>query len=153
MRTILHQNFISLLLITVCNTPDGIPQLFYKRFAFFLTEPLFIILSKSYDTGTVPSAFRETIVTPIFKKGPKSIVSNYRPVAQGCIAAKLLEKLISSHIQNFLSQHKVSDPFQYGFVPGRSTCLQLLFMTQEWASYFNSRKAFHCIYSRTPIIS
>ena len=85
--------------------PDHVPQLFYKKFAVFLAELLYIIFSKSYESGIVPSAFRKTTVTPIFEKGAKELVANYRPIAQGCIAAKVFEKLIANNVQEHLLEH------------------------------------------------
>lgn len=127
-------------------TPDKIPQLLYKRFAYFLAEPLNIIFQCSYDKGIVPNYFRRTWVTPIFKKGDKHLASNYRPVAQGCIAAKIFEKLIANHLQTFLTRNKLLNPAQHGFVPHKSTCTQLLSMTQDWAMLINAKKSFHCVY-------
>ena len=38
------------------------------------------------------------------------------------------------------------DPRQHGFVPRRSTCSQLLVMTQDYAEFVNGRSPFHAIY-------
>ena len=34
----------------------------------------------SFDTGIVPSSWKEAEVTPIFKAGSRSSVENYRPI-------------------------------------------------------------------------
>lgn len=127
-------------------TPENIPQLFYKKFSYFLAEPLSMIFSKSYRLGSVPDLIRCTTVTPIFKKGAKCLAANYRPVAQGCVAAKILEKLIANHLQAYLSRNSLLDPAQHGFVPRKSTATQLLPMVQDWSMFINSRRSFHCVY-------
>lgn len=126
-------------------TPDNIPPYFYNKFGIFLAEPLKLIYERSLTDGTVPQAFRHSIVTPIFKKGSKSSVSNYRPISQGTIACKILEKLVYKHILTHLQRNELMDCAQHGFVPNRSTCTQLLKMTQDFAIMLNERVSFHCI--------
>jgi hypothetical protein len=40
---------------------------------------------------------QQAIVTPIFKKGDKLDVSNYRPISLTCLVCKLLERIITTH--------------------------------------------------------
>ena len=110
-------------------TPHMIPQMFYKRFAYFLAEPLTIIYARSYEESRVPDYFRESLITPIHKKGDKAQVSNYRPVAQGRIAAKVFEKLMAFHLQKYLKRNGLFDPAQYGFVTQKSSCTQFVMHT------------------------
>ena len=53
-------------------------------------------------TGIVPLDWHKANVVPIFKKGTKSLPSNYRPVSLTSIAGKVLERLIKDHIDEFL---------------------------------------------------
>ncbi|KAF7242141.1 NudC domain-containing protein 3 [Varanus komodoensis] len=45
-----------------------------------LSEPLAIIVNKSWKTGEVPDDWRRANVVPIFKKGKKDEPGNYRPI-------------------------------------------------------------------------
>ena len=126
-------------------TPDGIPPLFYREFALFLCEPLTLIFNASFNEGSVPDAFRCGIVTPIHKRGPKCLTENYRPVNQSCIASAIMEKVVSSRITNHLSVNGLFDPAQHGFVPRRSTCIQLLTMTNDWARVLNRGENIRCV--------
>ena len=128
------------------HTPDHIPSVFYKKFALFLAKPLSLIYQRSYYDGTVPNVFCESIVTPIHKKGSKCSAANYRPVAQGSIACKVIEKILSKHLFNYLQKNMLFDCHQHGFVANLSTCTQLLTMTQDWAMFINSGLSFHCVY-------
>ena len=139
-------NILARLKPRVNNPPDRIPAIFYKKFALFLAEPLSLIFQRSYLDSVVPDLFRECIVTPIHKKGSKCSVSNYRPVAQGSVACRVFETILGKHLSNYLKCNDFFDPQQHGFVASRSPCTQLLLMTQDWASFINSRKSFHCIY-------
>ena len=51
-----------------------------------------------------------------------------------------------SHIRSFLVRNDLLDPAQHGFMAHRSTCTQLLEMTQDWAMFINSKRPFHCVY-------
>jgi len=139
-------NLLTKLKASTSETPDGIPALFYQRFAIFLAEPLTMIYERSYNDGMTPDLFRETVITPIHKKGAKSCINNYRPIAQSSVASKIFEKLVVKHLSNYLLSNNLVDIHQHGFVPNRSTCTQLLVMTHDWASFINEHRHFHCVY-------
>ena len=67
---------------------------------------------------------KHAVVTPIFKKGDKSDVKNYRPVSLLCMPSKILEKCM------FISLYDHYRPFfsdaQFGFRRKRSCSIQLL---------------------------
>jgi hypothetical protein len=45
-------------------------------------------------TGIVPKNWKEAIVTPIYKRGPKAEPGNYRPVSLTSVPCKVMESLI-----------------------------------------------------------
>ena len=51
----------------------------------------------------------------MYKKGPKVIVSNYRPISLLSIFNKILEKLIYKRLLHFLEQNHVLFDGQFGF--------------------------------------
>ena len=53
----------------------------------------------------IPEQWRLSKVTPVHKKGDKSKVSNYRPVANLCAASKIYERLILQRIQEIEDDH------------------------------------------------
>lgn len=128
------------------HTPDGIPQILLKRLARSVAEPLYLIFQRSYCDGKVPRYFTQSVVTPVFKKGSKSLVKNYRPVAQESVACVVFEKLLVKHITHHLSVNGLCDNEQHGFVKGKSTATQLVEMTHEWSLLINQKKCFDVIY-------
>ena len=46
-----------------------------------LADPLAVLLNHCFYIGEIPSAWKKAHVVPIFKKGDKSLVCNYRPVS------------------------------------------------------------------------
>jgi hypothetical protein len=89
------------------------------------------LFQSSVNTGTVPTDWREPIVTPVFKKGAKSKPENYRPISLTCILSKVLEHKIVSSIMNHLDNHNLLYPLQHGFRSKVSCETQLLTFTQE----------------------
>jgi len=70
-----------------------------------LVSPISILLRKSFDEGVVPDDWKIANVCPIFKKGVKSKLNNYRPVSLTSQASKPVSHLKSNElIRN--SQHR-----------------------------------------------
>ena len=68
-------------------------------------------------------------VCGVFKKGEKSDPSNYRPISLTCIASKILEHIVHSHVMKHFEHYNVLTDCQHGFRSKRSTELQYsLFM-------------------------
>ena len=88
-----------------------------------LLDPLFALFSKIYKTKQIPEHWKVSKIIPIHKKGSKSCVENYRPVANLCSASKIFKKLILKQIQYLESKNKLdlSGKQQHGFKRNKST--------------------------------
>ena len=86
------------------------------------------------DLREIPQDWKQALVVPIFKKGDKHQLSNYRPVSLTSITCKLLEHIIHSNIMHHFDQHRVLCDNQHGFRKKRSFETQLLSTIQEIAS-------------------
>ena len=53
--------------------------------------PLSIIFTSSQKTGKIPQDWRIAYVTPIYKKGPKNVASNYRLISITYQVCKIIE--------------------------------------------------------------
>ena len=60
-------------------------------------------------------------MTPIFKKGDKKNLSNYRPIANLPILSKIIEKLIYARFNNFFLKFNITNQNQFGLQSGKST--------------------------------
>jgi hypothetical protein len=111
--------------------PDKISPHFLKEVHDEISPMISDLFQSSVNTGTVPTDWREPIVTPVFKKGAKSKPENYRPISLTCILSKVLEHKIVSSIMNHLDNHNLLYPLQHGFRSKVSCETQLLTFTQE----------------------
>ena len=88
--------------------------------------PLSVLFQNSYDTGIVPTDWKRANITPIYKKDDKKDPENDRPVSLTSILCKIMESIIKDHLLKYLKDNNILSNKQYGFLPGRSTVLQLL---------------------------
>ena len=68
--------------------PDGLHPRVLKELSNEISKPLAIIMQKSLDEHTLPQNWRDAHVSPIFKKGSKSNMTNYRPISLTSVICK-----------------------------------------------------------------
>ena len=103
---------------------DGIGCSLLKYGCYALFSPLFHLFSMCLLQHDIPTEWKLHTISPIFKAGDKTSIKNYRPISLLSCSSKVLERLIYNKIIDFVLA-SVS-PFQFGFLPGRSTTQQLL---------------------------
>ena len=59
----------------------------------FDSYPLTYIYNKTFTTGFFPVHLKYTVIKPIFNKGDKNNVANYRPISLPPSFSKVCEKL------------------------------------------------------------
>jgi len=84
------------------------------------------IMKASFDTGVVPDDWKTANVCPIFKKGSKSQIGNYRPVSLTSQICKVFETVICDAIVLHLKSNGLLDHSQHGFRKGGSCISNLL---------------------------
>jgi Reverse transcriptase (RNA-dependent DNA polymerase) len=92
-----------------------------KRCINYLLTPLEDVFNSSLQSGIFPKLMKQALVIPIYKKGQKSQLNNYRPISILPVFSKILEKIVANRLLNFLQQHDILAKNQHGFLPGKST--------------------------------
>ena len=113
--------------------PDGIPNSFLKMFKFTLFTPLTVLFRYLLNLGRYPLQWKLTHITPIFKKGLSSDVSNYRPISLTSVFGKLLKRVVQKQMPDYLLINKLISHHQHGFLSKLSTCTQLLETVNDWS--------------------
>ncbi len=126
--------------------PDGIPNLFLRRVAHFICEPLSSIFNVSLLNGCVPENWKVACIIPVPKIYCPSNVDKYRPISLTSSICKVLESIIRDRLLEFCFAHQIFSKTQYGFLPKRSTESQLLSCLNDWHYHLSRRTAVDVIY-------
>ena len=79
------------------------------------------IFSLSLKKGIFPEKMKIAKVSPIFKKGDKSILSNYRPISVLPCFSKILERIMYNRLYTYLVENNILFNKQFSFRAGHST--------------------------------
>jgi hypothetical protein len=80
----------------------GITTRMLKASAPYICSPLNYICNKSIRSGTFPFRLKYSIVKPLFKKGGKDNVANYRPISLITTFSKIFEKIIYERLMQHI---------------------------------------------------
>lgn len=136
-----HRTLNSLDTSKACG-PDNISNLVLKNCSDVLYCPLTKLFNYSMETSTLPSDWKHSRVTPIYKnKGSKESPNSYRPISIISNTAKILEMLVNIRLIKFLTTNKLIHPNQFGFRPKHSSTDQLVFLFQKWLTDLEKHKS------------
>ena len=129
--------FLSRLDPTKSPGDDGIPTRILRTFARDVAPQVFDLFQQTIKYGRLPQEWKQATVTPIFKKGDRSLVSNYRPISFLSVLSKVLERIVYrrlyAHVEPFLPIG------QSGFRKNYGTMLQLTRIVQTIAAAINDK--------------
>ena len=106
--------------------PDKQCPRLLKPVSAHICTPLSTIFRKSLDEGVVPADWRSANVTPVFKKGSKASVGNYRPVSLTSVLCKVMEGLLKDVLMKHLLQNNILNASQHGFMQKKSCLTNLV---------------------------
>ena len=110
---------------------DRITAQLLKDAAAVIAPSLTQIFNLSLSSSTFPQIWKNGRVTPIFKSGERSNMSNYRPITVLPTLSKILERFVHTQIYNYLTGNKILTSNQFGFRPKLSTSTALAFFTDN----------------------
>ena len=123
---------------------NGISARLLKETAEEVTPSLTLHYNQSLETGEFPGAWKLANIVPIYKKGNKDHVENYRPISLLNIISKVLERCVLVRLRDHLLTilHRV----QHRFIPGKSCVTQLVEVIDYIGSLLDSGKQTDVIY-------
>lgn len=104
--------------------PDQMSPFFFKKCAEVVALPLWLLWQKTFENGRIPPKVKLSRVVPVFKKGKKTNIENYRVVAISSAILKIFQRASKLQLTTIVEPH-VSDS-QHGFRPKRSVTTNLL---------------------------
>ena len=84
-------------------------------------EPLIYLFQLSFEKGVFPDDLIIAKVTPIYKVGDSSGISNYRPISVLACFSKILECLMYNRLYKYLKENNILYEKQFGFQSKYST--------------------------------
>ena len=102
---------------------DPIPSKLLIECLDYILPSLTDLFNSSLASGIFPQCFKSALVIPILKKRclDHNDLNNYWPVSNLCFIAKILEKLVLSHVSSYLNSHNLYNTCQSAYRPGHST--------------------------------
>lgn len=93
-----------------------------------ISTPLSRLIDLCVKNGCYPDILKVARVVPVFKKGSKQLMNNYRPISILSNFNKIFETFILKRMKSFAGKYKLINSNQFGFTAGKSTnnAIQLL---------------------------
>ena len=99
------------------------------------------MITKSLETpGEIPLDWTKGVINVIPKDGHLLSPSNWRPITQTPIFAKILEKIVNVRLLNYFLDNNILSEYQFSFVPGRSTQLAVFGLVIQINLALNNKK-------------
>ena len=119
---------------------DGISISICKDLLLHITDYFLELYLTSIRSGVFPKKWSIGTVTVIPKSGDLSDPSNWRPITQTPIFAKVFEKIIHNRLINYFTDNNILTQYQYGFRKGKSTQQAIFDLTKYIYSGLNHKK-------------
>jgi len=102
---------------------DPIPTFLLREFLKDLLPFIHLMCNSSISAGLLPSSQKKAVVTPAIKKRglDSEVMNNYRPISNLSFLSKIMEKIVSKQLLDYLNGHELLPKFQSGFRSGHST--------------------------------
>lgn len=101
--------------------PDGLSVKVLKITNKYIKDPLSYIINLVFLKNKLPTAWKTSIVTPIFKYGDSKKTTNYRPISLINNTAKIFEYCLKKRLIDYLEKYHILHKHQYGFRKNFST--------------------------------
>ena len=113
---------------------DNVHPRVLRESRYEIAEMMSGLMQSAWEKGEIPEDWKCANISTIHKKDAKSDPNNYRPISLASICCKIMEKIIRRHLFEFLENNHIIEGKQVGFLPGRSTTLQLLRALDDWTA-------------------
>ena len=100
---------------------DGICYEFYKYAPHNFLYEILSIFNKIFLHESIPSSFRTSILTPLYKKGDPLDPSNYRGLSLINTICKIFNTILLNRITFWIESNKILNEYQAGFRKNYST--------------------------------
>ena len=76
------------------------------------------MFNKSLSLRRIPSEWKMSHITPIYKDGDPAQACNYRLISLLSLLSKILERIVHNEVSSFFHTHSLISDCQFGFHSG-----------------------------------
>lgn len=102
-------------------------------------SPLTVLINSCLGQGIFPDVLKITKVLPIYKKGKKEDIGNYRPAAIVPVLSKIVELVVGTQLMKYLESHDLICKQQFGFRKGLSTTQAIISLVDKVLDCFEKK--------------
>ena len=95
--------------------PDGLTTYIFKHCASEIAPILEMLFTQSLNTDTLPEDWLTANITLVYKKGSRSIPSNYTPIFLTFVCSKVMEHIVFHSIMQHVQHYGILSEFQLVF--------------------------------------
>ncbi|KAI0222887.1 hypothetical protein LSAT2_025861, partial [Lamellibrachia satsuma] len=108
---------------------DGIPAEVWKHGGDNLSNRLHQLITKAWEEGSVPQAWKDASIVTIYKKGDRTDCGNYREISLLSIAGKIFARIMLNRLSIHITPEVVPET-QCGFRSNRTTADMIFCLRQ-----------------------
>ncbi|KAK2167303.1 hypothetical protein NP493_1280g00031 [Ridgeia piscesae] len=112
----------------------GIPAEVWKHGGDNLFSRLHLLITNTWEVGSVPQAWKDASIVTIYKKGDRTDCRNYRGISLLSIAGKIFARILFNRLSTYITPEVVPET-QCGFRGNRSTVDMILCLRQLEEKY------------------
>jgi hypothetical protein len=105
-----------------------------KSCSYFISSPLNYICNRTLFTGVFPDRLKFATIKPLFKKGNKDDINNYRLTS----FSKIFETVLQTRLMKHLTDQKILVKEHYGFRTNLKTDNATYHLTHEILNALNN---------------
>jgi hypothetical protein len=126
-----------------CSSVDPAPTGFMKRILPALLPAITDLVNISFRDGQFPNAFKSAILIPIIKDRGADVnqLKNYRPVSLLSFISKIIEKVASIQLTNYMKKNHLGNQRQSAYKAAHSVETTLLALQSELLEVLDRGKA------------
>ena len=98
---------------------------------------LVFLINLTIKTSTFSDCLKIARVKPVYKKGSKKDKNNYRPISILSAISKIVERILTHQITEYLETYSILTRHQFGFRKGKNTTFAISNLMEQLYENFN----------------
>ncbi len=101
------------------------------------------VVNESLSSGTMPDQLKKAMVLPILKKPhlDAQVLNNYRPVSNLPYLSKIIERVVATQLQGYLTENSLLEPLQSAYREHHSTETALTYVLSDILMSLDQKKS------------